>query len=510
MRSLTAAVTVAFTAVLSLGSASRAVQPADPPEEFVYRGQTWSMEGYSSLFAGDALRDRRRAIFEKYLASAAEGQRRAKAAGTTVPSAVWKQLTPEEKTTFLAITKGMGTLQHPASKNTLIDWIDSLEEIRGLRKESNGSVEGSHVYRLYAKLTRAATDIVMKGEAEFVNSFTTKRLDFGGLGSTHDDFCTSAKFERQRPTDNHPHVQFNITSSSCCADIDIDYIRPPLPGHFQPDNSNVLAGSNVKTFAKQVLASGLRGETMTTNSLLASGLILCVTISAQLPPAVPAETARQLLNEPDVKGLFAGSRREVVTLLRTYPAAAKTWQLEPSLVKSAETIKDDDLFDYFILRTNAVLSCGVAAAAPSRAAAVRDEAQASVEALAQPLGAKATIGALSIAPACGAIVDRDGDNARISTAAEFKQALSLFQPFANSARLGLQSMTPADRQAAMTSIEGLARNMGVGPEDEPDMRKYLSPFEASRVRSEPLATLRIYLATIAGKEKPVFAAPLNQ
>lgn len=250
---LAASLAGCFATVTAPPAGSR---PTEQAQEFVYRDQTWRMDSHADLFNGNDFRARRRAIFENYVANSAEGQRRAKEAGSTVAADVWHTLTPEEQTTFLAITSGLATIEHPANKNTLLDWIDLLEEIRGLRQEPDGSVQGSHVYRLYAKLTKAAATLIAGGRADFVNTVTKKRLDFGGLGSTHDDYCASGKFELQRPTQNHPHLQFNLTSTSCCADIDIDYIRPPLPAHFRPDNSNVLIAAHLNTFAKQYIRPG--------------------------------------------------------------------------------------------------------------------------------------------------------------------------------------------------------------------------------------------------------------
>lgn len=240
--------------------------------------------------------------------------------------------------------------------------------------------------------------------------------------------------------------------------------------------------------------------------------LMCLALSApvvqQPATTLSAEMAQRLVDAPDVKGLFAGSQAEVVTLLRTYPDAARTWQLDPQLTQS-DAIKDSELFDYFLLRTNAVLACGIAMQSQSGARKL-DEASGSVDVLIKPLEGKSTVGAWSIAPACGAIVDADGDDARIRTRADFDRARTLFQPFTNSARLGLQSMTASDRQTAMENLAALSRRAGVGAGAEPEMAKYLARFEPAAVRSRPFATLRLYLATIRGAEKAVFAAPLNQ
>jgi hypothetical protein len=236
-----------------------ALTDAQGSEKFKYRGQKYVLDSYKDLFGNNPEGQSRRMLFEKYLLQSDEGKRRAIKSSSRKGEAVWRTLTPEEKTTFLAITAALESLQAESGIN-LLEWVESLEEIHGENNFSDQRrFDNNEAFRIYTRLKPAAVAHITQGTGQFKNICTKRSFGYDGLGSRHPDFCRpDHKFEHQRSTDNHPHLHFNFTESSGCVDIDIDYERGLL--HLTRDNSNVLADEHWRTFKKQYCDPGFRSD----------------------------------------------------------------------------------------------------------------------------------------------------------------------------------------------------------------------------------------------------------
>ena len=236
-----------------------AVTNVQASEKFKYSGQKYVLDSYKDLFENNPVGQSRRMLFEKYLQQSDEGELRAGRSGGRKAEAVWRTLTLEEKTAFLAITAALGSLQAESGIN-LLEWVESLEEIHGENKFSDGRrFDNNEAFRIYTKLKPAAVAHIAQGKGQFNNICTKRFFGYDGLGSRHPDFCRPEdKFEHQRSTDNHPHLHFNFTESSGCVDIDIDYEKGLL--HLTRDNSNVLADEHWRTFKKQYCDPGFRSD----------------------------------------------------------------------------------------------------------------------------------------------------------------------------------------------------------------------------------------------------------
>jgi hypothetical protein len=89
------------------------------------------MDDYQALFFGSPQTSDRLRLFENYLKNSVEGRARASAGTQTATTQqMWDALTVEEQTTFLAVTAALGVV-HDQSGSSLLEWIDSLEEING-------------------------------------------------------------------------------------------------------------------------------------------------------------------------------------------------------------------------------------------------------------------------------------------------------------------------------------------------------------------------------------------
>lgn len=228
-------------------------------EKFKYKGRKYVLESYKDLFGNNPVGQSRRLLFERYLQQSDEGKLRAARCSTRKAEVVWRTLTPEEKTTFLAITAALGSLQAESGIN-LLEWVTSLEEIHGENMFSDGRrFDNNEAFRIYTKLQAAAVAHIAQGKGQFKNICSKRSFGYDGLGTRHPDFCRPQhKFEHQRSTDNYPHLHFNFTESSGCVDIDIDYERGLL--HLTRDNSNVLADEHLRTFKKQYCDPGFRSD----------------------------------------------------------------------------------------------------------------------------------------------------------------------------------------------------------------------------------------------------------
>ncbi|PYV86385.1 MAG: hypothetical protein DMG05_19835 [Acidobacteria bacterium] len=228
-------------------------------EKLKYKGRKYVLESYKDLFGNRPVGQSRRMLFEKYLQQSDEGKLRAARCSTRKAEAVWHTLTPEEKTTFLAITAALGSIENEAGIN-LLEWVESLEEVHGENKFSDGRrFDNNEAFRIYTKLQPAAVSHIAQGKGQFRSICTKRSFGYDGLGTRHPDFCRPQhKFEHQRSVDNFPHLHFNFTESSGCVDIDIDYERGLL--HLTRDNSNVLADEHWRTFNKQYCDPGFRSD----------------------------------------------------------------------------------------------------------------------------------------------------------------------------------------------------------------------------------------------------------
>jgi hypothetical protein len=222
--------------------------PGQSDESFEYRGEKYLMSPYTVLFDSSPLGQSRTKLFMEYLTASPEGMARGKNAGTGDPAAVWATLDAEEKTTFLAVTAAASHLLSERS-GSILSWFERLEQIHGSTKPAGGAYPNNQAFRLYIRLSQ--TGIAhLKAGGEFTNTCTKKNVKYGGIGSRHPDFCNPGKkFQRQRPTNNSPRLQINVTDASGCADVDLDYDYDN-DEHLTKDNSNVLGSHPDKDAAE--------------------------------------------------------------------------------------------------------------------------------------------------------------------------------------------------------------------------------------------------------------------
>src|SRR5206468_2662787 len=149
-----------------------ALTDAQASEKFKYRGQKYVLDSYKALFENNPLGQSRRMLFEKYLQQSDEGKLRAARSGARKAEAVWRTLTLEEKTTFLAITAALESLQAESGIN-LLEWVESLEEVHGENKFSDGRrFDNNEAFRIYTKFQPAAVAHVAQGAGQFKNLCT--------------------------------------------------------------------------------------------------------------------------------------------------------------------------------------------------------------------------------------------------------------------------------------------------------------------------------------------------
>lgn len=233
-----------------------AVVNAEAADKFKYRDRTVAFDSFKDLFGQKGVGPIRRVLFERYLQASKEGKQRVERCRSAKAEAVWRTLANEEKSTFLAITQALSSLQVEAG--SLLEWIESLEEIHGEKRLPDGQrFMNNEAFRIYVRLRPAGIAHIVQGSGKFRNICTKRTFGYNGLGSRHPDACRpEERFENQRSTDNYPHLHFNLTPGTRCVDIDIDYDRGLL--HLTRDNSNVLAGDHLRTFEKEYCDPGFR------------------------------------------------------------------------------------------------------------------------------------------------------------------------------------------------------------------------------------------------------------
>jgi hypothetical protein len=240
---LAAALGCAACALLSGACARTSNRDGGAPERFSYEGRTYELDGYHTLFdSSSPLGQARAALFTKYLADSNEGRARREAAGSNDPAIVWGKLAVEEKSAFVAITAALACVAVDNGVSRFINWIGSLDEIHGDERFGGGPLSNSEAFRLYVRLTGTGLDLLRREAGAFHNTCIGEGYDYGGLGSTHGDFCdvplqfdSSAKFDDSQGPRG---IQFNFNDErSDCADIDVDY---SVACHVTRGNSNVL------------------------------------------------------------------------------------------------------------------------------------------------------------------------------------------------------------------------------------------------------------------------------
>ena len=261
-----AARVMAVTLLLCAACSTAQNVPASLTERFVYDGRTYELDGYAALFdASTSLGSARQRLFAAYLMTSPEGQARSQAAGSTDPAVVWSRLAVEEKSTFVAITAALSCVEVDGGSSRFLDWLASLDEIHGDARFGGGTLSNSEAFRLYARLTQAGLALLRQQAGTFRNTCNNEVYAYGGLGSTHVDYCATSKlFDSDAKFDDSPGVQgiqFNFNDSrSDCADIDIDY---SVFCHLTRGNSNVLdncgTGKHITRFVSEYGdGSGLR------------------------------------------------------------------------------------------------------------------------------------------------------------------------------------------------------------------------------------------------------------
>jgi hypothetical protein len=231
-----------------------AAPEATADDKFKYRGRKVAFESFKDLFSEQGVGPIRRVIFEGYLQGSEEGRQRVEKCHSPKAEVVWRTLTIEEKSTFLAITEALSALEVEAA--SLLQWIESLEEIHGETRFPDGRrFMNNEAFRIYVKVTPAGIAHLVQRTGKFKNLCTKRSFGYDGLGSRHPDVCRpDKKSDNQRSTDNYPHLHFNLTPSTRCVDVDIDYDSGLL--HLTRDNSNVLAGNHLRIFEKEYCEPG--------------------------------------------------------------------------------------------------------------------------------------------------------------------------------------------------------------------------------------------------------------
>lgn len=217
------------------------------PERFVYESRTYELDAYEDLFdTTKSLGLGRNNLFSAYLANSKEGKQRRTAAGSDEPKVVWSKMAAEEKSTFVAVTNALHCVT-VNGQGRMLDWIKRLDEIHGGSRFGGGSLKDSEAFRLWGGLTDAALKLLNEDSGSFKNECNGETYTTGGVGSTHDDFCTigkhfdgSAKYEHYPDGTKLRGIQFNFNvRRSDCTDVDIDYSNNVVC-HNTVGNSNVL------------------------------------------------------------------------------------------------------------------------------------------------------------------------------------------------------------------------------------------------------------------------------
>jgi hypothetical protein len=228
---------------------------AQAPPPFTYRGQTFVMDDFAILFDMSPLGRERTRLFTGYLGNSTEGKARVAKAGSPSPEAVWKTMTVDERATFLSITKALDVLQPTSGP---LKWLDRVEEIHGDRSFTTGREwDSDKAFRLWARMTTAGIDAVRR-EVPLRNMCRQSPETWNGDTLNHPDFCGTGGFEFDRKTDKNPlpNVQFNITTKTACADIDLDYEGGLA--HLGRSNSDVLDSDHSVKFRDKFCDFGVR------------------------------------------------------------------------------------------------------------------------------------------------------------------------------------------------------------------------------------------------------------
>jgi hypothetical protein len=217
--------------------------------------------------------------------------------------------------------------------------------------------------------------------------------------------------------------------------------------------------------------------------------------AAQVQPAL-VEFERRLLEGQSTRELLAPTRTLLATAVRKVPWAAKSWQLEPSLLPD---LSDAELFDFISLRADAVLSCSLEIY--SRFAA--EEVPADARSLFWSTDSGS--GAIRVSPDCSELVDARSEPIRLRNRSDFLNALNVQRTFDSGIRAKGFSASIAKAPLVGENLSYLKREYGTPPQEEAEMRAALG----APVYSGITATLQSFFIEQNGRPIPFFVAPLS-
>jgi hypothetical protein len=275
---------------------------------------------------------------------------------------------------------------------------------------------------------------------------------------------------------------------------------------------------------------------MTGPSLTRSGALLIGL--ATLTLGINAQTLREtrvngafnrlesdLMERLSVSESLSPGREDLALLMRKHAAAARSWQMEPSLAAMMTT---DEIFRFVVARANAVLTCQLAqlagtdlAAAPQAGRApapIRGgRAAATGASVSQRLWrGNLTEGNFTLSPGCKVLLDKDGQPASLTTKDQVAQSDRLMNRSlrpTSRAQLFEAAVDPDVRQGAearlTANLSYLRREYGGSPEREMDVEAIIGRQDA-QVFSRQVLMFEAFMSSTADADRLILLVPLSQ
>jgi hypothetical protein len=275
---------------------------------------------------------------------------------------------------------------------------------------------------------------------------------------------------------------------------------------------------------------------MTGPSLSRSGALLIGLVTLTL--GINAQTSREtrvnaafnrlesdLMERLNVSESLSPGREDLALIMRKDAAAARSWQMEPSLAAMMTT---DEIFRFVVARAHALLTCQLAQLAGTDLTAAPQAGRvppATRGGRAAATGAvvsrrlwrgNLTEGNFTLSPGCKVLLDKDGQPASLTTKDQVAQSDRLMSRSlrpTSRAQLFEAAVEPDLRQEAearlTSNLSYLRREYGGSPEREMDVEAIIGRKDA-QVFSRQVLMFEAFMSSTAEADRLILLVPLSQ
>ncbi len=243
---------------------------------------------------------------------------------------------------------------------------------------------------------------------------------------------------------------------------------------------------------------------------IATGWIVLATAFGQEPPppavrGFAAELEQRVQESLELVPELTRAREDVLSVLRRYGRGARSWQLDPVLVRE---LSDDELFTYVSQRAEQTLVCG-ADILSRHALDSLEEQRVQAEEATRFFPEARSFGGLRMSWDCATLLDAEDRPATLRQPEQFRAGMSLGADFNRETARSLVSRKFTAEPMFQRNQGYLAEEYGGEPSEVKGFAEAAGFPEGTRVFEKRIINLTFYLGFREGDARLVFVAPLS-